>query len=524
MNAMETNRGTATCDRAQPSALRRWYWDLCRNARRRRIQADIDAQLSRLRQLARSVPRRQAGVVELSGLRVEYDDALSLYMEYKHIFGWGIYDFRPQRSSPRVLDCGGHIGLSVLRTKQLAQDARITVFEPDERVLPLLHANLQSNGLRDVEVVPAALAAASGTAAFLGDGADGGALVMSNTPGGQAVKTVALSGYLAEPVEFLKMNIEGAELDVLREAEQTLSSVRQLVVEYHGFPQSGQVLHELLELLHNSGFRYALHHFDTETNPALRPPFRLSETTRFFQLVAATKVWSQKPARRKSEIAAGPHAPTNAADVPSPVSRAFGYDRGQPIDRHYIESFLLAHADHIRGRVLEIGEDTYTRRFGGAAVTRSDVLHIDRSANATIVADLTNCPQIADASFDCIILTQTLPFIFDVRSALANCRRMLRHGGCLLVTVPGISQRSTFDAQRWGDYWRFTPQSIARLLKEQFPSVAVQTFGNARSATALLEGRATHEISSIELEHRDPDYPVIIAAVATRVDIAGAAT
>lgn len=501
---------------AASTALRRWYWDWRRYAARRRRATLANSQLARLRRLARSVPPRQAGVVQLANHRVRYDDALSLYMEFKHIFAWGIYDFQPRGRTPRVLDCGGHIGLSVLRAKQLAPGARITVFEPDPRVLPLLRANLEQNRLADVEVVAAALSTGAGESSFLGDGADGGALVDPGMPGAAPVATVALSAYLRQPVDYLKMNIEGAELGVLREAAKYLHNVRQLAVEYHGFPHTGQVLHEILALLDETGFRYAIHHFDAETNPALKPPFRFNETTRFFQLITATRVWDRRASRSRPDQT--PPLPQSAGDAapPAPLSRVFGHDRGHPIDRHYVETFLFENAPRIRDRVLEVGEDSYTRRFGGAAVTRSDVLNVVPNPRATIVADLTDCPRIADAAYDCVILTQTLPFIFDLSRAIANCRRILRPGGALLVTVPGISQRSAYDAERWGDYWRFTPQSLEMLLRREFINVSLTCFGNVRSATALLEGRAARELTPIELDHRDPDYPVIIAAIATQ--------
>ncbi|MDP2660390.1 MAG: methyltransferase domain-containing protein, partial [Dehalococcoidia bacterium] len=118
-----------------------------------------------------------------------------------------------------------------------------------------------------------------------------------------------------------------------------------------------------------------------------------------------------------------------------PTSRMFGTDRGRCIDRYYIENFLASHAPDIRGLVLEIGDDTYTRRFGGDRVAKSDVLHFQQgNPGATIVADLTCANHIPSESFDCIILTQTLQFIYDVRAALATLSRILKPGGVLLAT------------------------------------------------------------------------------------------
>jgi glycosyltransferase involved in cell wall biosynthesis len=204
-----------------------------------------------------------------------------------------------------------------------------------------------------------------------------------------------------------------------------------------------------------------------------------------------------------------------------PVSQFFGFDRGQPVDRFYIEQFLDAHRADIRARVLEIGDAAYTHRFGGERVTQSDVLHA-RPGNpeATIVGDLCTGEGIPDAGFDCIILTQVLPFVWDVPAALTTVHRALRPGGVLLATVPGISQISRHDAERWGDFWRFTSQSMRRLLEQVFEprNIRLDIFGNALSATAFLQGLAAHELRPRELTDRHPDYEVIIAARCVRAD------
>lgn len=212
-------------------------------------------------------------------------------------------------------------------------------------------------------------------------------------------------------------------------------------------------------------------------------------------------------------------APAPAHEVRTePISRVFGFDRGQPIDRYYIEKFLALHAPYIAGRVLEVGDRTYTRRFGEKRVVVSDVLNLCPSPGTTIVADLTNGHAIPDAAFDCFICTQTLPFVTDVRAALRQVFRILRPGGTLLLTVPGISQVSRYDADRWGDYWRFTPQAVRMLLDELFGPAAVRvfTYGNLRAAIGLLEGLATHELPTHILDVVDEDYPVIAAACATK--------
>ncbi len=202
-----------------------------------------------------------------------------------------------------------------------------------------------------------------------------------------------------------------------------------------------------------------------------------------------------------------------------PVSRLFGFDRGTCIDRYYIERFLDAESPAIRGRVLEIAENTYTRRFGGDRVTRSDVLHATAgNRHATIVADLTTGDGIPTDAFDCILFTQTLQHIYDTRAVIRTLHRILRPGGTLLATFPGISQISRYDMDRWGDFWRFTTLSAQRLFAEVFPPscLRIESHGNVLVAVAFLHGLAAHELDPHELDHHDPDYQVVITLRATK--------
>jgi SAM-dependent methyltransferase len=203
-----------------------------------------------------------------------------------------------------------------------------------------------------------------------------------------------------------------------------------------------------------------------------------------------------------------------------PVRPRFGFGQGQCIDRYYIESFLDRYAADIQGHVLEIADSVYTRRFGGERVTHSDVLHVTPGhPGATIIADLTKAHHIPSETFDCIILTQTLQFIYDVRAVLLTLHRILRPGGVLLATFPGISQIARYDMERWGEYWRFTSLSSRMLFTEVFPEdcVTVQTFGNVCTAIAFLHGFISAELSQRELDYYDPTYEVLITVRAIKL-------
>ena len=223
-----------------------------------------------------------------------------------------------------------------------------------------------------------------------------------------------------------------------------------------------------------------------------------------------------------------PSSPQGTIDFGSlrrlaPVSRVFGGDRmtetSLPMCWYYIRQYLAAHASDIRGRVLEIGNNTYTRMFGGDRVTRSDVLHaVEGNKAATIVADLTQADHIPSDTFDCVICTQTLQCIYDVRAAVRHLYRILKPGGVLLVTGSGISQISRYDMDRWGEHWRFTTDSFQQMLEEYWPkdSVEVRSYGNVLVATAYLQGLVSGDLSEEEMNYHDPDYQMILIGRAVK--------
>jgi SAM-dependent methyltransferase len=201
-----------------------------------------------------------------------------------------------------------------------------------------------------------------------------------------------------------------------------------------------------------------------------------------------------------------------------PVSSRFGFDRGLPVDRFYIEGFLARHAATICGRVLEFGDDSYTRRFGGSAVIQRDVLDVSSdNGQATLIGDLSDAPHLPSGVFDCIICTQTLHLIFELHAAVATLHRLLRPGGVLLATAPGIGQ---IGSDRWATTWcwGFTPLSATRLLSQRFPeaNIEVTSMGNVLAAVAFLHGLAADELDASELAVQDPAYPLVVLMRATK--------
>jgi len=222
--------------------------------------------------------------------------------------------------------------------------------------------------------------------------------------------------------------------------------------------------------------------------------------------IARTVIRSSDPAR------------PGLSPATTPMSRSFGLDRGTPIDRYYIEGFLRAHAARIRGRVLEVGDSAYSRRFG-SGVEASEVLHAGPGAPpGARIGDLTQPETLPLDHADCFICTQTLNFIFAAGDAVRGAHRLLRPGGTLLLTAAGISQISRYDMDRWGDFWRFTTASLERLLRPAFgDALTLTSYGNVLAATALLQGLAVEDLPEPRLlDEHDPDYQVVIAAAARK--------
>jgi SAM-dependent methyltransferase len=199
-----------------------------------------------------------------------------------------------------------------------------------------------------------------------------------------------------------------------------------------------------------------------------------------------------------------------------PLSRRYGRDRGQPVDRYYIEDFLGRHRQDIRGVCLEVGDRAYTTRFG-SAVDRSEVLDIDRAnPRATILGDLRCLDGVGEETFDCLILTQVLQYMDDVRAAVSECHRILKPGGVMLATMPTLGRIEPQAEER--DYWRFTKASANYLFHGVFgpDMVRIEAHGNVLVGLAFWIGMAREELSREDFDYHDPDFPCLITVRAVK--------
>ncbi|MGY1631541.1 glycosyltransferase [Geodermatophilus sp. SYSU D01186] len=226
-------------------------------------------------------------------------------------------------------------------------------------------------------------------------------------------------------------------------------------------------------------------------------------------------------ARRVPALRARPRGRVRLGDLdrPEPISMDFGWDRGTPVDRFFIEGFLNTNREDVAGRVLEVGDDAYSRRFGGDRITSQDILHVHAgNPLATIVGNISDVGVLPSDTFDCIILTQTLHLVWDMHAAIRQLHAALRPGGVLLLTVPGISQ---IDRGEWGDqwYWSLTPAAVQRLVGDVFgsESVSVESHGNVYAATTFLQGLAVEEVDVRSLTPQDLAYPVVVTARAQKL-------
>jgi FkbM family methyltransferase len=213
------------------------------------------------------------------GLTFHYRNQPEFELLSREIFEGGEYAFACNRGDPFILDCGSHIGLSVAWFKQRFPGARIIAFEPDPETFQLLQTNVAINGFEGVELLNLAVATGRGTAAFYGEFGVAAPMASAHSLrrdwGTQRsdqsiqVKTVPLADYIDRPVDYLKIDIEGAELEVMTSIQPCLHLVQAVGLEFHGTGHRARNdEQELVRLLREAGFEVSI----TPKTGAIFPP------------------------------------------------------------------------------------------------------------------------------------------------------------------------------------------------------------------------------------------------------------
>ena len=205
--------------------------------------------------------RYKEGTSRLNGRKVFFSDSASYLFIKEELFDKEIYKFECNKTNPLIIDAGANIGLSIIYLKTIYPSAEIIAFEPDPVILNLCKRNIESFGLENVKLHQNALWNEEKVLKFYSEGADGGRIESQGALGDVIeVKTIRLREFLNQKVDFLKIDIEGAETVVLEDCVDKLHNVDKLFIEYHSFTNTKQDLHKILEILVNAGFRYNIQH------------------------------------------------------------------------------------------------------------------------------------------------------------------------------------------------------------------------------------------------------------------------
>lgn len=211
-------------------------------------------------------------------LEIEYTNSDEFHYLYEEIFKKHCYYMELENFSPKILDIGGHIGLATLYFKSIYPEAKITVFEPNPRILKMLEHNIERNKLTDVEIVPKAAWTSDGEIQLYIDEDDQsqwystGSLIKGAWRGDQSTKpitvpTISLAEYLQEPVDILKMDIEGAETELIDSVKKYLKNVKHSFIEFHATREHRP--EKLIKTLQNAGFELTVY-FENQEIPIER--------------------------------------------------------------------------------------------------------------------------------------------------------------------------------------------------------------------------------------------------------------
>jgi len=220
----------------------------------------------------KKIPRYTRKDIYLKQKRLTIIDSLSFVYQYKDIFEKRIYNFKSKSDFPLIIDCGSNIGLSILFFKEIYPESRILGFEPDPDIFLILKENIEKNDCNRVKLINKAVWVSEATLEFIPDGSDGGRIPLTKDAAKKSlsVPAVCLANYLDEYIDFLKIDIEGAETAVLQSCKEKLDNVANIFIEYHSISSEKQDLHNLLNILSENGFRIHIHSVSKNTQPFIK--------------------------------------------------------------------------------------------------------------------------------------------------------------------------------------------------------------------------------------------------------------
>ena len=196
----------------------------------------------------------QQSSFQLKGNTVFYKNGMELLHSLREIYIGEIYKMKFDSPTPYILDCGSNIGLSILYLKENHPGAIIIAFEPDDNNFLLLEKNTKQ--LSNVTLLKSAVWKENGTIQFDSTGTLGSKIVNETGIQSKLINAVRLRDYITVPVDFLKLDIEGAEYEVLKDCGDKLHFVNNLFIEYHGQFEDHQQLTEIFSLLTQNSFTY----------------------------------------------------------------------------------------------------------------------------------------------------------------------------------------------------------------------------------------------------------------------------
>jgi FkbM family methyltransferase len=211
--------------------------------------------------------------VKIKFLKFNFDlpDALSFIWQFKEIFVEEYYRFETKSLRPVIYDCGANIGTSCTFFKHVYPQSRIVAFEPNPKITNYLLRNIKNNSLENIEVIEKAVWTTNAEIELGLEDADGSSIHLEKNK--TKVKSIRLKDYLEkeEVVDMLKMDIEGAEVEVLKDCKDSLTSVKNIFVEFHSYRDKPQRLSEVIEVLESAGFRYFVMQPENRISPLINP-------------------------------------------------------------------------------------------------------------------------------------------------------------------------------------------------------------------------------------------------------------